>query len=223
MEGGSAHFFRNACTERGNGVLENKLNAVRLYESGMTFKQIAENIGVAPMTAYRWIKESGVPMRRKGWHSKGRPREFDPGEARALYLSGMTEHEIAQRIGSNVSSVSLALRSLGVKTRSMPEYKSSRSIGNRTLSSGGYVRVQVGAKLRQYEHILLAENVVGRPLKRGEVVHHINCDRTDNRPENLLVCKIGYHMALHARMRKHPYWSQFKNRRSQWQQPRWQS
>lgn len=55
-----------------------------------------------------------------------------------------------------------------------------------------------------YEHILVAENKLGRYLKPEEVVHHLNENKGDNRPENLLIFATladhtRYHMMKDAK------------------------
>ena len=52
----------------------------------------------------------------------------------------------------------------------------------------------------QREHILIAERALGRRLKKGEVVHHINCEKTDNRNQNLMICTQSYHKFIEDRM-----------------------
>jgi hypothetical protein len=42
---------------------------------------------------------------------------------------------------------------------------------------------------RIYEHRLVIEDKIGRYLTKNESVHHINGIKTDNRLENLVVCK----------------------------------
>ena len=53
----------------------------------------------------------------------------------------------------------------------------------------------------RHEHRVVAERKLARPLRPGEVVHYINGDKRDNRPENLHVfASQAEHAAHHRRL-----------------------
>jgi len=64
-----------------------------------------------------------------------------------------------------------------------------------------YCRGELGSKGKDiaYEHRLVAARMLGRELRRDEYIHHVNGDKNDNRPENIIVCSCKEHMELHAR------------------------
>lgn len=158
---------------------------VSLYVSGETCDEIALQTGKSVMTIYRWVKQSGTPMRKTG--DKHRGREWSA--ARRVHNPAKPARDPAAPVGYDILI--------------------QRAIGNKSISTDGYVVVNLGRGKRKYEHILVAEKALGRTLDKGMVVHHVNTNRQDNTPTNLLICSTGYHLALHARMRRHPYWKQF--------------
>lgn len=54
----------------------------------------------------------------------------------------------------------------------------------RTVDDSGYVRVRIDGQWRA-EHRVVMEEALGRPLVKGESVHHKNGIRSDNDPANL--------------------------------------
>ncbi|MGD6831413.1 HNH endonuclease [Sutcliffiella halmapala] len=48
-----------------------------------------------------------------------------------------------------------------------------------------------------YEHTLVAEVMLGRPLREDEQVHHLDFNRLNNKKSNLLVLTKGQHTKLH--------------------------
>jgi len=68
--------------------------------------------------------------------------------------------------------------------------------GGRSTRQDGYIQVRVNCRPK-LEHHEVMERHLGRPIAPGEVVHHKNDDRTDNRLENLELMTISQHMALH--------------------------
>ncbi len=86
--------------------------------------------------------------------------------------------------------------------------KSTRWKGGRRLDGQGYVmlcrpdhpRANPGGYVR--EHIVMVEAAIGKRLRDGAQVHHVNGDRADNSRGNLVACHDQpYHQLLHQRQR----------------------
>jgi HNH endonuclease len=79
--------------------------------------------------------------------------------------------------------------------------------GGRSKSGTGYITVAAPEHHRAtknkghvFEHVLVAEKALGKPLLACHPVHHVNEIKTDNRNANLVICEDKkYHALLHMR------------------------
>lgn len=79
--------------------------------------------------------------------------------------------------------------------------------GGRRKHASGYIQVQRPEHPRAssgyvFEHILIAEAVIGKTLPIQAVVHHVDGNGKNNDHRNLVVCEDqAYHLLLHQRTR----------------------
>jgi len=80
--------------------------------------------------------------------------------------------------------------------------------GGMYISGSGYLYVKNPNNHRAMKngyvlkHILIAEKALGKAFPEKAIIHHVDEDRLNNKPSNLVICENqAYHMLLHQRLR----------------------
>ena len=83
-----------------------------------------------------------------------------------------------------------------------------KPLGSTSISRGRtQIKTKMGWKpLSRYR----AEKKIGRILKKGEVVHHIDSDRSNDDPSNIQICFRSEHRSIHAKLRKQQWLESIK-------------
>lgn len=99
----------------------------------------------------------------------------------------------------DLTGVSLHMTKLNLKlnpTRMNAEVRAKLRESRVSEENGRTYAKYYGEKV----HRMVAEQIIGRPLKPGEVVHHIDGNKRNNNPENLLVLTASEHSRIHGKL-----------------------
>jgi hypothetical protein len=137
---------------------------------------------------------------------------------------GMSQDEIAVKFGTTQKVVWRAMHKCGIPTRKAAKRnqwgennsswrggrvlaaKTKQPRGHKAEFNNGYFYLiapdHPNANKSGYvaEHIAVAVSQRGHPLVKGEVVHHINLNKHDNSPENLIISDRQQHANWHRQL-----------------------
>lgn len=175
-----------------NQISDNDLYSL-YWDEGLSGKQIAEMLGCTPAAVCMRMKASGIKTRKA--------YEYPPTEKQrnAWKMNGEKLSLLPNTIAARGKG--------GQKNKGKRKCTDYEFGGHEKKRSDGYIKVYVPGHPNCTEdgyvmkHILVMERAIGRYLKKGECVHHINRIRDDNRIENLQLMTLSEHMSMHAKER----------------------
>jgi len=119
--------------------------------------------------------------------------------------------EICRMYGLSTNSstnLGIRLKKLGIEIRKDAGENHHNWKGGRIIKGDGYVGIWKPEHKKAdnqgyvYEHTLIIEEQIKRPLNKDEEIHHINLNKKDNNIDNLCLCDHKTHLKIHRSMER---------------------
>jgi len=167
----------------------------RYILEGQTCKQIAETVNCHPRTIHSWLTKHNISRRKGGFNSM--PEENKAGWLEQRRRWALENKDKMHPQGFRHSLATKVKMSLGRQGERHPNWKGGWQNWH------GYVYIKlpqdnpyigmVNANGYVLEHRLVVAQRLGRDLIEGEIVHHHNGVRNDNRFCNLALTSRSNH------------------------------
>jgi len=162
-----------------------------VYDKLESPAKVAKLLGVSKKTILNWMVKYDILRDKRKVMS-----EACKADLVRLVLEGRTTAQIAATVGFSVTTILSQAKALGIVPRD-PVH-----VGLVTTEAG-YIKLlrpahpRADSKGYVHEHILVAEDAIGRLLVDGEVVHHKDRVKHNNEISNLQVMTDFEHRSLH--------------------------
>jgi len=167
-----------------------EIEFIKKNYSRVPVKIIAEKLGRSEKGIRNKIERLGINLSSLN-RRHGKWTDEETNLLKQFYRK-FSDKEIALKLSRTTGSISAKREALSLR-----KYRQKDEEG-KYLDSDGYYKIYDGRGNRRFYHVVIAEKSLGRPITREEKVHHINFDKTDNRKENLFVCRNkSHHFKLH--------------------------
>lgn len=172
-------FCSKACFKKSEISKYNYL--VPYYNEGMSIPEISDKTGVSKSTVRIKLKLCGCELR-----SKKESVSLALGKGRRPSRKGIKRPPFTEEHKKRISIKRM-------------EY-ADKYAKNYSISTQGYARFTRGDLKNKMIHVHVMETRIGRKIRKGECVHHIDHDKLNNDISNLKLMSVSDHLSYHAKI-----------------------